>query len=330
MNPNIDFSNYSQIKTENDSKFRKITRHKFTISYILFSIIIIILIIIISNKNKKISNKEEELSKIDKSLNEVNYDINNIQQKINKLEESKKNLINNLTFTDNQISNLKSEHDYLQKTNFQLLYNKNDLQAQKDYINNKIEYIKKFSKEENLEFEINIKNFLYKAMLQRLNNLSLNNSNIITNLDQFQTLTNTEIKNKCYDSGIYEFNINKFHENCDGYPLLILIKMHNGEKIGAFTSITNEGIKNVTDEKSLLINFDKNEYFTLDKENKECFVYSHFDKFPKFGNDLTIYQNGKGIYLGNKCYKLNGENNKILIEEKDFEIDYMEVYKVKL
>ena len=32
MNPNIDFSNYSQIKTENESKFRKITRHKFTIS----------------------------------------------------------------------------------------------------------------------------------------------------------------------------------------------------------------------------------------------------------------------------------------------------------
>ena len=330
MNPNIDFSNYSQIKTENDSKFRKITRHKFTISYILFSIIIIILIIIISNKNKKISNKEEELSKIDKSLNEVNSDINYIQQEINKLEITKNILINNLTFTDNQILNIQSEHDYLKKTNFQLQYNKNDLQAQKDYINNKIEYIQKFSKEENLEFEINVKNFLYKSIQQRLNDLSINNSNIITNLDQFQTLTNTEIKNKCYDSEIYGFNINKFHENCDGYPILFLVKLHSGEKLGAFTSITNEGIKNVFDEKSLLINLDKNEYFILEKENKECFVYSHFDKFPKFGNDLVIYQDGKGSYLGNNCYKLNGENNKKLIEEKEFEIDVMEIYKVKL
>ena len=270
------------------------------------------------------------MSEIDKSLSEVNSNINNYEQQINQLENNTKEIIYNLTIIKNEISSIQSEYDQLKTINMKLIYNKSDLQAHKEFINNKIEYIKIFSKEENLKNEILSKKYLFQKINQRLNSLYINESNIITNLDEFKSLAKVEINTKCYDSVVYDFNINKFHNNCDGYPLLILIKIHNGEKIGAFTSITNEGIKNVTDEKSLLINFDKNEYFNLDKENKECFVYSHFDKFPKFGNDLTIYQNGKGIYFGNKCYKLNGENNKILIEEKDFEIDYMEVYKVKL
>ena len=171
---------------------------------------------------------------------------------------------------------------------------------------------------------------LYQKIKQRLNNLSINNSNIVTNLDEFKSLTKAEIKNKCYDSIVYDFNINKFHDNCDGYPLLILIKSKSGEKIGAFTSITNEGIKNATDEKSMLINFDKNEYFFNDNESKDCFVYSHIDEFPKFGKDFAIHRDGRGEILGNNCYKINENNNKYLMEEKKFEIDIMEVYKLKV
>ena len=167
-------------------------------------------------------------------------------------------------------------------------------------------------------------------MLQRFDDLSIQNSKIITDLSQFKLLTNSEILGKCYDSIVYDFNINRFHENCDGYPLLILIKSKSGEKIGAFTSITNEGIKNITDEKSMLINFEKNEYFFNNRENKDCFVYSHFDEFPKFGKDLVIYRDGKGEVLGNNCYINSGDSNKYLMEEKKFEIDIMEVYKLKL
>ena len=331
MNLNINFSSYSQIKTEEKkSKLSEISEYKFLISYILFSIIIIILIIIINNRNQIIKNNEQELSKIDKSLNEVNSQINNFTQQKTLLENKTKEREFNLTLINNEISNIQSEYGSLKTINMQLLYNKNYLQAKRDFIKNKIKYIEKFSKEENLKMEILANENLYQKIKQRLNGLSINNSNILTNLDEFKSLTKAEIKNKCYDSIVYDFNINKFHDNCDGYPLLILIKIKSGGKIGAFTSITNEGIKNVTDEKSMLINFDKNEYFFNDKENKECFVYSHIDEFPKFGKDFVIYRDGRGEILGNNCYKINGNNNIYLMEEKKFEIDIMEIYKLKL
>ena len=330
MNPNIDFSKYSQIQIEPESKYRKITRHKFTISYIIFSIIIIILIIVINNKNNIIVTNEEELLKFDKLIININSDINQKNQKINREEKLKTSLLSNLTDTNNQVSSIQAEYNYIQNTNFQLQYNKNDLKAHKDFINNKLDYIGKCSKDDFLKSEILNQNLLYQKMLQRLSDLSIKNSNIITNLDQFKSFTKTEISNKCYDSIIYDFNINKFHENCDGYPLLILIKTKSNEKIGGFTSITNEGIKKVKDEKSLLINFSKNEYFVNDIKNNECFVYSHFDEFPKFGNDLIFYKDGKGEILGNNCYKFNENNNKYLMEETKFEIDIMEIYKLKL
>ena len=331
MNLNINFSSYSQIKTEEkESKLRKISEYKFLISSIFFSIIIIILIIIINNRNQIIKNNEQELSKIDKSLNEVNLHINNFTQQKTQLENNTKEIEYNLTLINNEISNIQSEYDNLKAINMRLIYNKNDLQAKKDFIKNKIIYIEKFSKEENLKMEILANENLYKKIKQRLNGLSINNSNILTNLDEFKSLTKAEIKNKCYDSIVYDFNINKFHDNCDGYPLLILIKSKSGEKIGAFTSITNEGIKNATDEKSMLINFDKNEYFFNDNESKDCFVYSHIDEFPKFGKDFAIHRDGRGEILGNNCYKINENNNKYLMEEKKFEIDIMEVYKLKV
>ena len=173
------------------------------------------------------------------------------------------------------------------------------------------------------------KNFLYQKMFQRFSDLSINNSNIIKDLSQFKLLTNSEILTKCYDSVAYDFNINRFHENCDGYPLLILIKTKTGQKIGAYTSMTNDGIKKIYDEKSMLINFDKNEYFLNDNNNEECYVYSHFDEFPKFGNDLIIHANGTGEISQNYCYKIKGDNSKNLSEEKKFEIEIMEIYRIK-
>ena len=210
-----------------------------------------------------------------------------------------------------------------------LIYNKNDLIEHKEFINNKKDYNKKCLKEEYLKSEMLEKNFLYQKMFQRFSDLSINNSNIIKDLSQFKLLTNSEILTKCYDSVVYDFNINRFHENCDGYPLLILIKTKTGQKIGAYTSMTNDGIKKIYDEKSMLINFDKNEYFLNDNNNEECYVYSHFDEFPKFGNDLIIHVNGTGEISQNYCYKIKGDNSKNLSEEKKFEIEIMEIYRIK-
>ena len=330
MDLNLNFSNYSEIQTEQKEQPSKISRHKFSILAIIFSVIIIILIIVIVYRKKQLKEKEEKLFEFNKSLIEIKSNITNLELKINNEKISKNNLINNISFTNNEISNIQSEYDMKKAAYYQLLYNKNDLLANQEFINNKIENFQKFSKEEDLKLEIFQKNFLYQKMLQRFDDLSINNSNIITDLSEFKLLTNSEILTKCYDSIVYDFNINRFHENCDGYPLLILIKTETSEKIGAFTSLTNEGIKKINDEKSMLINFNHNEYFLIDKNNEECYVYSHFDEFPKFGNDLIIHTNGTGEILTNNCYKINDDNNKNLLDEKKFGIEIMEIYKIKL
>ena len=329
MDININFSNYSKIQTETKPQPSKISQHKFSIISIIFSILIIILIIVVVYRNKQLKVKEEKFSEIDNELNGIKSNITNLEKKINNEEISKNHLINNISYTNNEISNIQHEYDIMKSSYNNLIYNKNDLIAHKEFINNKKDYIQKCLKEEYLKSEMLEKNFLYQKMFQRFSDLSINNSNIIKDLSQFKLLTNSEILTKCYDSVVYDFNINRFHENCDGYPLLILIKTKTGQKIGAYTSMTNEGIKKIYDEKSMLINFDKNEYFLNDNNNEECYVYSHFDEFPKFGNDLIIHANGTGEISQNYCYKIKGDNSKNLSEEKKFEIEIMEIYRIK-
>ena len=329
MDININFSNYSKIQTETKPQPSKISQHKFSIISIIFSILIIILIIVVVYRNKQLKVKEEKFSEIDNELNEIKSNITNLENKINNEEISKNHLINNISYTNNEISNIQHEYDIMKSSYNNLIYNKNDLIAHKEFINNKKDYIQKCLKEEYLKSEMLEKNFLYQKMFQRFSDLSINNSNIIKDLSQFKLLTNSEILTKCYDSVVYDFNINRFHENCDGYPLLILIKTKTGQKIGAYTSMTNDGIKKIYDEKSMLINFDKNEYFLNDNNNEECYVYSHFDEFPKFGNDLIIHANGTGEISQNYCYKIKGDNSKNLSEEKKFEIEIMEIYRIK-
>lgn len=329
MDININFSNYSKIQTETKPQPSKISQHKFSIISIIFSILIIILIIVVVYRNKQLKVKEEKFSEIDNELNGIKSNITNLEKKINNEEISKNHLINNISYTNNEISNIKHEYDIMKSSYNNLIYNKNDLIAHKEFINNKKDYIQKCLKEEYLKSEMLEKNFLYQKMFQRFSDLSINNSNIIKDLSQFKLLTNSEILTKCYDSVVYDFNINRFHENCDGYPLLILIKTKTGQKIGAYTSMTNDGIKKIYDEKSMLINFDKNEYFLNDNNNEECYVYSHFDEFPKFGNDLIIHANGTGEISQNYCYKIKGDNSKNLSEEKKFEIEIMEIYRIK-
>ena len=329
MDININFSNYSKIQTETKPQPSKISQHKFSIISIIFSILIIILIIVVVYRNKQLKVKEEKFSEIDNELNGIKSNITNLEKKINNEEISKNHLINNISYTNNEISNIQHEYDIMKSSYNNLIYNKNDLIAHKEFINNKKDYIQKCLKEEYLKSEMLEKNFLYQKMFQRFSDLSINNSNIIKDLSQFKLLTNSEILTKCYDSVVYDFNINRFHENCDGYPLLILIKTKTGQKIGAYTSMTNDGIKKIYDEKSMLINFDKNEYFLNDNNNEECYVYSHFDEFPKFGNDLIIHANGTGEISQNYCYKIKGDNSKKLSEEKKFEIEIMEIYRIK-
>ena len=74
-------------------------------------------------------------------------------------------------------------------------------------------------------------------------------------------------------------------------------------------------------------NFEEISHNTVDFNVVDTVI---IDEFPKFGNDLIIYRDGKGEIIGNNCYKNNENINEYLLDEKKFEIDIMEVYKLKL
>ena len=331
MNNNIDFSDFNKEIVVPKSRCRKFSKYKFTFFAIIATTIILILIIVLIYKNRKLSEKESELSETNKILNDLKSSIDETIKKQKEAEANLTSLINDLSKNQTEVEKVRSEYAELEKENDKLLYTKNDLLAQKDYISNQINYKSKSLKEDELKEEIENKKLLLKQINQRFEDLSIDNTNIEFNVDNFQKFTESEILNKCYDSIVYGFHVNRFHENCDGYPLLILIKTKKGQKIGAFTSHSNDGNKNVNDEISCLINIDKNKYFLRNIDKKDCYVYSNIDEFPKFGNDLVIYRDGQVESNFPECYETNSEAGmKEFIEDKSFEIEIMEIYKLKL
>lgn len=334
MNSNIDFSDFSKIKIENKTKcrkFTKITKYKFALFSSFMIIIIIILIISLIYNNNQYNKKTKELSKIKNNINEINSKILAIENKTIEAESNLILLINELALNNIELEILKTKYTNISNIKDNLNYNKNELFAKKEYLINQIINKQKCLKEDELELEIKEKQNILKKLKERFQDLTIKNSNILLNYEYyeyFENFTKTKIIKKCYDSEVYGFHVNRFHDNCDGYPLLIVIKTKNDKKIGAFTSITNEGIKHIVDEKSILINFDKNNYYLY--ENNNCYVYSDIDQFPRFGNDLIIYRDGHGESKFPECYSMNGRSDKEDFIEEIFNIDIMEIYAVDI
>ena len=327
----IDFSEFNKIQVQHTSRCRKFTKHKFAISLILIVILNITLTIILVYKNNKYDKKFSELSVKKGTLNEIESKILKIINQTSGAQTNLTTILNDIS-KDTDIDKIKSEYMKVDNEYDKILYTRNDLLAKKEYITNQINYKTQNLKENELISDIKQKNNLLEKIKNRLEDLSISNSNILIDSNSFESYTETEILNKCYDSVVYGFHVNKFHENCDGYPLLIMIKTKNGENIGAFTSKSNDGIRNIVDEDSILINFDKNKYFMnkLD-ENNECYVYCNIDEFPRFGNDLIIYRDGHGESKFPSCYNIIGQNKKSdFISQENFDIDIMEVYRIKL
>ena len=335
MNSNIDFSDFSKIKVENKSKCRKITKitkYKFALFSSFMVLIIIVLIVSLIYNNNQYSKKSKQLLRIKNNINEINSEILTIENKTIEAESNLILLINELSINKIELDKRKNEYTNIENIIDNLKYNKNELLAKKEYLINQITYKQKCLKEDELKLEIQEKQNILNQIKQRFEDLTIKNSNILIDYEYFETFTNTEIIKKCYDSKVYGFHVNRFHDNCDGYPLLILIKTKNGKNIGAFTSMTNEGIKKIVDEKSILINFDKNKYFLYNKNenNNNCYVYSDIDQFPIFGNDLIIYRDGHGESKFPECYNMNGQSDKGDFIEEVFNIDIMEIYAIDI
>lgn len=330
MKANIDFSEFTKIEMQNKSKCRKLTKNKITLFIIFLGILNITLLIMLDYYNRQYNKKGKDLSKIKQSLNEKK---SQLLINENKTEYAKYILVllkNESLTNKTESEKIRIEYTNLGEIKDKLKYQRNELLAKKEYILNQIIYKEKGLKEDELKIEIKEKQNILKKIIQRFEDLSISNSNILNNVKYFESFSKTEILNKCYDSEVYGFHVNWFHDNCDGYPLLILIKTKNGEKIGAFTSNPNDGIRKIVDKKSLLINFDKNKYFLNNPDEKNCFVYCNIDQFPRFGNELIIYRDGHGESKFSECYNILGQNANGEFINENFNIDIMEIYAVKL
>ena len=331
MNNDIDFSDFNKIEVQHTSKCRKFTKHKFLLFSLLVVIIIVIVVIIFIYKSRNYNKKDSELSNLKESINKIETKNKKLTNQISEAQSNLTLILNELSKTTDY-DEIKSEFIKIDKTCDLLIYDRNDLLAKKEYITNQINYKNKSLKEDELKKDLEEKKNELEIIKQRLTDLSISNSNIKINANDFESQTETEILSKCYDSIVYGFHINKFYENCGGYPLLILIKTKTGKNIGAFASTSVDGNLNLEDEKSMLVNFDENKYFkNMIEDNNNCFIYYNSEEFPRFGNDLIIYRDGHGESKFPNCYSINGQSKKgDFIGEENFNIEVMEVYKLKL
>lgn len=307
MDKSLEFSDFHKIGGEpHTSKWRKITKHKFIIFFILSIIILIILIIVYADKNKKSNDKDEIFSKKENELKQLKLNISNNL-------DDKNNINKDLNFFEECLN----QAEIYKEKNQTFL---NSLNEEKDNL----------SSLKSILMEILDKVYTIEEKKEGLNNRKINSSKVYKDLNKFESLTLKKVKNKCYDSIVYDFSPKMFHENCDGSPILILIKAKNDERIGAYTSISSEGYQNNKDDESMIINFDNDNYFKYSQEATNKFpIYCNPDNFTRFGDDLIIYNDGKVESNFPNCYGINEGKQEDFIKEKKFEIDILEVYKVE-
>ena len=191
-------------------------------------------------------------------------------------------------------------------------------------------HTEKLISEYNLKKQILDKNSLKNTLIERLNKIGIDSSNVHKNIAKFESMTSTQVKDKCYDSIVYGFNPQKFHQNCDGHALLFLIKTDGNQNIGAYTSSSSIVKENIQEKDSILMNFDNDKYYIYTSDNQvECYTsYSDYN-FPLFGDDLIIKNNGYGSTQFPFCYGDKEGNNEYLVNNKYFYIEILEIYKVE-
>ena len=329
MNNNIDFSDFHKISVDHPTKCRKFTKHRFTILSFLIIILLVIVIIIYVNKNNQIKTKEKELSPLENNVDSLKSNLSIILNLVNNSKNNYTSLELNYTNTIKNKENKNSELDSVATTNEQLKTKRKSVFEEYRELHIKLDTFKNYEK------QIKEKTELIELINERLNNLEIGKSNVVTDVTIFENESSKKVKNKCYDSIVYEFNPEKFYENCLGEgstPLLFLIKTKKGEKIGVYTSTSYEEEYYEEDNESMLINFDKSKIFkyyaNLLSSNDKCYIYWNSENFPQFAEDLIINSDGSGKSTFPTCYGTSDGEQKDFVQDTEFNIEILEIYKV--
>jgi hypothetical protein len=285
--------------------------------------LLVILIIVYINKNSQINQKEQELSIIIKEKEKI---MNDFDLTKNIIELNEKNALIKAQI-DSENKFIENNNTYFNNLLEQIKQAKSELSELKESKKN-IENSEKIKLQKIIDEKKNLTINIYKRLLD----LSIDNSNIEIDIINFRKITKSEILNRCYDSIVYGFNPEKYHDNCDGWPILILIKTKKGENIGAYITKSIEGEENIEDDNSMLINFDTFTFYSFKKDLAPVKypIYCSQKNFTRFANDLIIYNNGKGESSFPDCYGINEGEEGDLFKEQNFDIDIIEVYKLNI
>jgi len=337
----IDFMDFNKIKINYGGKLtcRKIFKIKYIIFLILSIIALIILISIFTVKNKKILTIQVDIQDYENQKTNLENNYNLVKLKNNDIEMDLNRYKNQIKIIRNEVNDMSGKEEKAKKENQDIITQRNDLEKKSTSLSIKLKseyelkdvYEQKISSLQVLLDNLKIEYNKLKEQKEEGDKSPISSSKIIVTFEAF--LLEKEMKgtigDKCFDGVENNYSPKIFHEKCDKSPLLILIKTDSNKRIGAFIKESSDGLEIKKDLASFLFNIDKPNFFHIGS-NEYTTIVCDPDNLPQLGLDLTIKTNGKGLNRFPQQYGKETDQKKDFLEEEEFNIENLEIYKVSL
>ena len=337
----IDFMDFNKIKINYGGKLtcRKIFKKKYIIFLILSIIILITLIAIFTVKNKKILTIQADIQDYENQKTTLENNYNLVKMKNNDEEMDLNRYKNQNNIIRNDINDMMSKEEKAKKENQEIITQRDELEKKSTSLSIQLKseyelkdvYEQQISSLQTLLNNLKIEYNKLKEQKEEEDKSPIKSSKIIATFEAF--LIEKEMKgtigDKCFDGVENNYSPKIFHEKCDKSPLLILIKTDSNKRIGAFMKESSDGLEIKKDLASFLFNIDKVKFFHIGS-NEYTTIVCDPDNLPQIGLDLTIKTNGKGLNRFPQQYGKETDPKKDFLDEEDFNIESLEIYKVSL
>ena len=338
----IDFMDFNKIKINYGGKLtcRKIFKKKYIIFLIISVIILIVLISLYTVKNNKIIEIQKDIKNLEDEKSKLENNYISIKNKNNNEEMTLNQNKNEINVLKNQINDISSKEEKTKEENKNIIKQRDDLEKQSSALSLQLKeeyemknvYDQKISSLTTLLSNLKIEyNKLIEKKGEDENKPAIKSSAIINPQEAFniESKIKGEISDKCFDGNENNYSPEIFHEKCDKSPLLILIKTETKKRIGAFIKVSSDGLEIKKDLSSALINIDDNKYFYVQNDEYTTIVCDP-KQLPQIGLDLKIMTNGQGRNMFPFHYGKSSNAKIDFYEGENFNIENLEIYKVKI
>ena len=337
----IDFMDFNKIKINYGGKLtcRKIFKKKYIIFLILSLIGLIVLISLYTVKNKNINSASNDIENYKKRQSEIENNYNEVKTRNDKEEIDLSQYRNQITSIKNDIEGVSRKEESIKKVNKQIKTERDELEKRSTSLS--LEYKTQFElkgvyeqKISSLTTLLNSLKTEYEKLKEQKTDKDDNKLNIkfskIVSLGEAFNIEKTvggNIGDKCFDNVEDNFSAKIFHEKCDKYPTLLLIRTDDDKRIGAFIRVPQDGNEIKKDPNSCLINIDTNKYYYVASPEYSTIVCDP-NELTQMGVDLKIKTDGKGINMFPLNYGKNTDSMRDFYGDKSFNIKNFEIYKV--